>query len=197
MFYAKITEENLCENSDSVLVKVQQVPEFYSNYTDTLVVVGQEFNINISSDQEGVNYQWTPTQGLSCSDCPNPIVNIEEATDYTVTIQDSASCHTVKQNIFIDIFYDFTLDVPNTFTPNEDGENDIVYVRGWGLKDLLEFRIYNRWGEEVFFSNDLKVGWDGTKDGKPQNMDSYAYYVRVLTFSDVEMTKKGTITLLR
>ncbi len=197
MVYARIIERNGCEATDSVYVFVQQVPQIFSNFSDTMVVVGQEFNINIYTDQDGVEYLWTPVDGLSCSDCPSPIVEVTKPIEYTVEITDSLNCHTVTKQIFINVFYDYTIDVPNTFTPNDDGENDIVYVRGWGIKDLIEFRIYNRWGEEVFFSNDLNMGWDGKLRGKPQNIDTYVYYAKVLTFNNTEISKKGTITLLR
>ncbi|MBN2669462.1 MAG: PKD domain-containing protein [Bacteroidales bacterium] len=196
-FTATVYETNGCSNSDSVLVKVQQIPKLYSSMLDTLVVIGTEFNILINSDQSNLTYQWTPSEGLSCSDCPNPHVLATEATEYKVVIRDSANCHEVFQTIFVDVFKDYTIDVPNTFTPNGDGYNDVVFVRGWGLKELIEFRIYNRWGEEVFFSDDFKVGWDGLKNGVRQNIDSYGYFARARTYNDQILEKKGTITLLR
>ncbi len=197
MIYARIIESNGCEITDSVYVFVQQIPQIFSSFSDTVVVVGQEFNIEMYSNQEGIRYSWSPTEGLSCTDCPSPIVEVTKPIEYTISIMDSSNCHTVTKQIFIDVFYDYTIDVPNTFTPNDDGENDLVYVRGWGIKDLIEFRIYNRWGEEVFFSNDLNLGWDGKLRGKPQNMDTYVYYAKVRTFNNTEILKKGTITLLR
>ena len=91
-----------------------------------------------------------------------------------------------------------SVDVPDIFTPNGDGDNDVIYVKGWGIKKLLEFSIYNRWGEKVFTTTDINVGWDGTYKGKRQNMDTYAYYVKVETYIDPQpLTKKGNITLIR
>jgi gliding motility-associated-like protein len=87
--------------------------------------------------------------------------------------------------------------MPNSFTPNGDGNNDVVYVRGWGIKRLVEFRIINRWGNEVFFTDNLSEGWDGTYNGKLQNIDTYAYIVRVETWEGNFISKKGTITLLK
>lgn len=194
---ATVTSRNGCENEGSIYVFVQQIPELFTNYTDTLVIVGQEFELFANSNQEGVSYLWSPPEGLSCTNCPDPEIKITDAQEYTVEIKDSLGCHSVFANLMIDVFYGYTLDLPNSFTPNNDGENDEVFVRGWGLKDLLEFRIYNRWGEQIFFSNDLKVGWDGTYKGKPQNIDSYAYFVKAITFNNEILTKKGTITLLR
>lgn len=195
--YAKVTSRNACENEDSIYVFVQPIPELYTPYSDTLVIVGQEFELFSDSDQEGVSYSWTPALGLSCTDCPSPEIKINGPQEYIIEIKDSLACHSVSAKLMIDMFFEYTLDMPNSFTPNDDGENDIVWVRGWGIKDLLEFKIYNRWGEQIFFSNDLKVGWDGTYNGKPQNIDSYAYMVRIVTYNDVILSKKGTITLIR
>lgn len=196
-FHALITESNLCTNEDSVLVKVQQIPTLFSSFEDTTVVVGTDFDLHILSDHTDLTYEWFPTDGLSCSDCPNPEVHIEDPMEYTITIRDSANCHTVSKDLMIDVFYAYTIDVPNTFTPNGDGVNDIVFVNGWGLKELIEFKIYNRWGEQVFFTNDFNVGWDGKLNGVDQNMDTYVFVAKAVSYAGFFIDTKGTITLLR
>lgn len=88
------------------------------------------------------------------------------------------------------------LDVPNAFSPNGDGQNDRVYVRGYGI-DRMTWTIYNRWGAVVYKSTDPYEGWDGRFNGKLQPQDVY-HYTLVIEFSSKErMTKKGDITLLR
>lgn len=88
------------------------------------------------------------------------------------------------------------LDVPNAFSPNGDGQNDKVYVRGYGI-DRMTWTIYNRWGAVVYKSTDPYEGWDGRFNGKLQPQDVY-HYTLVIEFSSKErMTKKGDITLLR
>ncbi|MDC1202482.1 gliding motility-associated C-terminal domain-containing protein, partial [Salibacteraceae bacterium] len=91
----------------------------------------------------------------------------------------------------------YSLDVPDAFSPNGDGVNDVIYARGWGVKELLEFTIYNRWGQEVFSTNSLHEGWDGNYRGKAQGMDTYAYIVKVERFSGDESTIEGFIELIR
>jgi gliding motility-associated-like protein len=88
------------------------------------------------------------------------------------------------------------LDVPNAFTPGRFGENAIVKVRGFGISKLT-FRIYSRWGQKVFESNDVNVGWDGNYKGNPQPMDVYAYTVEAEYFDGTKAAKKGDITLIR
>jgi gliding motility-associated-like protein len=87
-------------------------------------------------------------------------------------------------------------DIPSGFSPNGDGKNDILYVRGADITSM-DLKIYNRWGELIFESKNQEVGWDGTFNGKPQPMEAYAFTLNV-TFGDgTTMQKKGNVTLLR
>lgn len=88
------------------------------------------------------------------------------------------------------------LDVPNAFTPNGDGINDKVFVRGFGIARMT-FKIYNRWGQLVFQSADPLNGWDGRFKGVLQPMDSYGYTLEVEFSTGARSTKKGDITLVR
>jgi gliding motility-associated-like protein len=90
-----------------------------------------------------------------------------------------------------------TLDVPTAFTPNGDGLNDFIFPDGWGLKRLVYFRIYNRWGQQLYEGKDLKPGWDGTYMGVPQNSETYAYQVEAETLLGTILSKSGTFKLLR
>jgi gliding motility-associated-like protein len=88
------------------------------------------------------------------------------------------------------------VDVPTAFTPGKFGANSTIRVVGFGIKEM-EWNIYNRWGQKVYTSNNLKGGWDGTFNGKLQPMDVYSYTLAV-TFSNGQKVKKtGDITLLR
>jgi len=77
-------------------------------------------------------------------------------------VTDTANCFTKTFETNIDILRKYTVDVPDAFTPNGDGYNDILYVRGWGIDQLISFKIFNRYGELVFETNDKNIGWDGT-----------------------------------
>lgn len=88
------------------------------------------------------------------------------------------------------------LDVPKAFSPNMDGKNDILYVRGYGISKM-DFRIYNRWGELVFRSSNPANGWDGTFKGRIQPMDAYAYTLEAEFSDGQKLSKKGDVTLLR
>jgi gliding motility-associated-like protein len=86
--------------------------------------------------------------------------------------------------------------VANAFTPNGDGNNDIVYVHGEGIKSIA-FYVYDQWGELIFTSTDKNKGWDGYYKGTREPVGVYVYYVKAVTNSGLQLNKKGTITLLR
>ncbi|TAL58572.1 MAG: gliding motility-associated C-terminal domain-containing protein, partial [Bacteroidetes bacterium] len=86
--------------------------------------------------------------------------------------------------------------IPNAFSPNGDGENDIFYVRGNCIKELT-FIIYNRWGEKVFKTTDPKQGWDGTHRGKTANTAVFAYYMNAVLASGEKISRKGNVSLIR
>ncbi len=88
------------------------------------------------------------------------------------------------------------LDVPNAFTPGRFGQNGVIAVRGFGI-GRMEWKIYNRWGQVVFQTNNRKTGWDGTYKGQPQPMDVYAYTLDVEYTDGTKIRKTGDITLIR
>jgi gliding motility-associated-like protein len=98
--------------------------------------------------------------------------------------------------IQIDATVEVGYSVPNAFTPNGDGVNDRVFIRGFGISKV-SFQIFNRWGELVFASTDMNTGWDGYYKGKLQAQDVYHYSAVVEFYTGEKLAKKGDITLLR
>ena len=111
-----------------------------------------------------------------------------------VVYNDAGCIDTSCQSIAVTI--NSILDVPNAFSPNGDGQNDKIYVRGFGIEKMT-WRIYNRWGTLVYEGTDPNEGWDGIYNGKPQPQDVYHYTLIVQFSSKDRATKKGDITLLR
>lgn len=195
-YTASIIDTNSCTNSATVNVYVQQpiVLTYLSNYE---IIIGESVSVNLETNQNVISWQWTPQNGLSCTDCQNPIATPLETTEYTVFVTDSLGCFDITGTVLIEVRKEYSVDVPSAFTPDGDGKNDIVYVRGWGIKKVLEFRIFNRWGEEVFYSNDLNYGWDGYFKNKIQNIETYVYVVKVLFYNNEEKSINGYINLIR
>lgn len=198
IYYSVLAKnEKNCYAKDSVLIMVHQEPEVYFLNTDTTIYIGESFQINLTTNQDEMKYSWAPNYSISCIDCPSPYLKPLETTTYTITIEDSIKCFTYNFPLKIIVDEVYTLDIPSAFTPQSSDNNNIVYVRGHGIKELKQFRIFNRWGEEVFFSNDINIGWDGYFNGKLQNMDNYSYFVEIETYQGVIKNKKGQILLLK
>lgn len=144
-------------------------------------------------------YQWTPTATLISPNQPTTITTPEVTTTYTITVTDTFGCVrsdtvTIKVNpITCDMPFIF---IPNSFTPNGDGINDVLYVRS-DVLDECYFVIYDRWGEKVFETYDQNIGWDGTYKQKDCQRGTYDYYFKGKCKDGDEQELKGNVTLIR
>ena len=188
-------DSNQCVNSDDVWVVVQQVPEV-TLPADQVIIIGEEFEV-IPKVKNGTVYRWEPSTGLSCSDCPNPIAKPLENTTYTLYLSDSLGCFEAVQYFSIEVQPKFSVDVPEVFTPNGDGINDIISPNGWGIKSVLEFKIYNRWGELLFEATPDQPGWNGYYKGNLQNIETYVYYVKVISYKEEVISKEGFFSIVK
>ena len=147
-------------------------------------------------------YSWTPTASLSCNTCAMPTASPTENTVYYITVSNVFGC---KANDSVNIKIrceNNQVFLPNTFTPNGDGVNDVFAVRGVGISNILSFRIYNKWGTLVFertnFSaNDYSNGWDGTFNSTPLGNDIYIYTVDATCITGDLIQVKGDIALIK
>ncbi|MFT6845286.1 MAG: gliding motility-associated-like protein, partial [Flavobacteriales bacterium] len=200
-----VTDVSGCVAKTELEAKILETPFLNEGldcnvFGDTSLYIGEEISLDLNVFEDSYVYTWTPTDYLSCSDCYNPVISPLESIIYTVRMRDTSvlECFDFENIICIEVLKKSSVDVPTAFSPNGDGVNDIVYVDGWGIKELVSFRIYNRWGEVVFETTDKKAGWDGTYNGKLQEQDVYIYQV-VAKFHAKEETesKQGNITLFR
>jgi gliding motility-associated-like protein len=148
------------------------------------------------------SYNWTPATTLNCADCPQPIASPKFNTTYTVSFADSNGCRNTGQVQVIVICKNANVFVPNTFSPNNDGSNDVFYVRGKGLDRVNSLRIYNRWGELVFEQqnfpvNDPSYGWNGKYKGNKPVPDVYVYQVEVFCDNSEIIRFDGNIALIQ
>ncbi|MBI4646607.1 MAG: PKD domain-containing protein [Bacteroidia bacterium] len=194
-YFVTVTDVNNCSATETMLITVQEYPEFTLS-NDTAVVIGE--NSYLTANVPDIySFYWLPVTSLSCAECLNPVVNPLETTVYTIFVSDTNNCFVAEKSVTVEIIKVYSIDVPTAFTPDNDGINDIVYVDGWGLKSLKQFKIFNQWGELVFESHDLNYGWDGYYKGQLQNSDTYVYYAEAETFGGVLISKKGNMSILR
>ncbi len=193
-YIVEVINENNCTNSDSVKISIIQKPVL--NIGDTSIVIGEEIIWDIDTTEID-SIIWYPDYGLSCNNCFNPIITPLEPTNYTITYYDKNDCFILTKDVYVDIMKKYSVDVPTAFTPNGDGINDIIYVKGWGVKDLVRFSIFNRYGELVFETTDYQQGWDGRYKGKLQNVETYTYFATVEGYNGKTQTKQETFKLLK
>jgi gliding motility-associated-like protein len=154
---------------------------------------GGSVNLNVSG---ATNYTWSPAQGLSCTNCPNPIASPASTTTYTVTGTDAQGCSgTASVLVFVDVPCN-EIFVPTIFSPNEDGVNDLQCVYG-NCITALRYAIYNRWGELIFYTESQNICWDGTYKEKPVDVGTYVYKLYVKRTDGSVIEKSGNLTLIR
>jgi gliding motility-associated-like protein len=143
-----------------------------------------------------ITYAWEFGDGQSSVEFePTHLYNKTLETEVCLTAYNTYGCPD-KKCIPISPRVVNVLDVPTAFSPNGDGINDVVMVKGFGVKEMV-FRIFNRWGELVFETTKLDTPWNGVYKGKVQEMDAFAYTIQA-TFTDGNsITKKGNITLIQ
>lgn len=195
LYTVTVTDGNDCSNTAESDILVYQPPPSIS--ADTTLRIG-DTDVEGFYIGEGYTYQWTPNIDLECDTCAVTTFRPLEDRMYTLTISDTLGCFSIESYFFYEILEVASVVVPDAFTPNGDGVNDIVYVEGWGIEELVSFKIYNRWGELIFESNDKDTGWDGTYKGNLQAPDSYAYVVVAKNFIyGTPETLTGFIDLVR
>jgi len=162
-------------------------------------VLGSTITLNVNTDSN-VDFDWSPSIDLSCNNCPNPSWVVRQNQIFHVTLTNNFGCF-VSDSILVRFISDCTPDlvfVPNAFTPDLDGHNDILYAQSGSVQEIENFQIYSRWGELLFETDDLLKGWDGTFKGQALPPDVFGYF---LTFrcpnTGEKMLKKGNITILR
>ena len=167
-------------------------------FTDT-IIIGDQVTLPVDNNFGANIFTWTPPTKLSCLDCANPIAGpLLADTVYSLLIEDVKNCFQKTKTFTIIVKPITHIKLPTTFTPNGDGNNDIVFVRGWGIKKLISFEIYNRWGELMYKGTDINEGWNGYYKDELQNNDVYAYKVIAISWlNDTEMVKEGYIHLMR
>jgi gliding motility-associated-like protein len=190
-----------CSDTTSRSVTVNPLPVIKGPHEIT-TPVGFPVTIPFTYSENVVSYAWTPSAYLDCNTCANPAASPTFATEYTVTVTDANSCTSTDSILVKTICNGVNYFLPNTFSPNGDGVNDVFYPRGDNLYNIQSMRIFNRWGQMVFErknfpANSSSDGWDGTFNGRPAQSDAYVYIVEVICNNGQIVALHGDVTLVR
>ena len=196
--YVTASASNGCVVEDSILISVSTIPAGSVIASATEYTVPQGGTTTLIGQPAGYSYSWTPSAGVTNPTMQQTTAIVDQTTLYTFSVTDGICTRTdtvlVKAYGFIcDEPYVF---IPNAFSPNGDNENDVLYVRGPLVEDMI-FRVFDRWGEMVFESFNRLSGWDGTFRGKALDPDVYDYYLKAICVDGQESIIKGNVTLLR
>lgn len=179
-----------CTGPDSLRIERYPSPQITVS-NDTTILARETVPLQASGADR---YLWTPVRWLDNDTVANPVASPQAPVTYQVIglnefgCMDTASVTIdIREHIFI----------PNAFSPNSDGLNDVFKIENFGYQAIMEFRIYNRWGQCVFQTMDGLKGWDGTQNGQPVEAGSYFYQIRLQQRQEPVTVYKGSLMLLR
>ena len=203
-------EKNACADTDSVLISFIPSPTINAG-PDRRILQGDTININATGTLIQ-SIRWDPSPALSCDNCLNPVITAVKSESFLITVTAYTGC-TDKDTVNITVYCDGSrVFVPNTFTPNGDGYNDIFYPRGKGVGTITSFSIFNRQGQLVYEKdnielNDISAGWNGNYKGAVLRPDqhngeflrpeTFVYVIEASCASGDPVIIKGDVNLVR
>ncbi|GIV34834.1 MAG: hypothetical protein KatS3mg031_2369 [Chitinophagales bacterium] len=197
----RVFDDNGCGQTDSVHIRVNPLPAITALPEDSLLCSGERMQLTASGAHV---YRWTPATGLDNPEAPDPVFSGSSSTVFIVEGRDTLTGCMHYDTLKVSVeSCELFIRIPQAFTPNGDGVNDFFTVFGDNI-EFYEIRIFNRWGEQVYYSNNIQevsqgatnLGWDGTHRGKPQDTGTYVYFIQAGKGS-ATLEKKGNLTLIR
>ena len=191
-YTVSVAKQNCMIISDEVTVIVHPLPDANAGVDDS-ITKGNSVQLVATG---GIQYVWSPAFALSNPGINNPVAHSDVSTDYIVSVTDLNNCinyDTVHIEVMEPEYW-----LPNSFTPGNNGLNDVFFVRGRGIANF-EFTVFDRWGEQIFYTKEMTIGWDGTKQGSDIKMPegAYLYVVRGTLSNGDAIDNKGLVNLIR
>ncbi|MFN3939681.1 MAG: gliding motility-associated C-terminal domain-containing protein, partial [Chitinophagales bacterium] len=200
IYSVTVTDANGCTGvSEPIEVIINTYPEIDAQPDTVFVNDGELAQLNVTTSSTGdVTFTWWPAENVTCINCPDPLGIIFSAQENFYVVGEEFGCISPPDTVVV-INTSSGLIVPNAFTPNSDGLNDIFKPYSELIFPNYQLQIYNRWGELLFTSNDITLGWDGTYLNKQQEVGTYVWVIEYEKFNEKnqEIILRGTVTLLR
>jgi gliding motility-associated-like protein len=170
--------------------------------SDKTIRLGESITLEAESNSSDLIYNWSPLDTLNCQNCSEITTVPFETTIYAVTVTDVDSGCSASDEVVITVKKDRSVFIPNTFTPNFDGDNDVFKIfSGKSVSKINTFKIFNRWGSLMYeaqaFLPDDSRGWDGTYRGEVMDVGVYVYFAEIEFIDGEKRLYKGDVTLLK
>lgn len=189
-----------CSFSETIDVTVSKVSleNFTAFVSEDSIAYGGTTNIWVEPMNNNYNYHWEPSEFALYPDSFATPVTLYETTRMNGSVTDGYCLKDFDVLIYVsDLICDEpNIFIPNAFTPNSDGENDVLFLRGNNILEI-DLKVYDRWGELVFETNDQSIGWDGVYKGVSLDPAVFVYHLKVRCENDLSYFKKGNVTLIR
>lgn len=177
----------------TIITKPVIVTQNFANAgRDTIVLYDQPYQLNGSG---GGTYLWTAATNLSNANIANPTAQLKKDETFTLQTTSAEGC-VATDVVTLKVVTNFDVYVPKAFTPNGDGTNDMLKPLPVGIDHLNYFKIYNRYGQEVFATKELGKGWDGKISGKLQPQGAFVWIVQAVDIFGKTITKQGMTILI-
>ncbi|MCB0768885.1 MAG: gliding motility-associated C-terminal domain-containing protein [Flavobacteriales bacterium] len=199
VYAVNVVSQSGCTWSSTIGVEVSPLVGSTVNATVDQGIVSPGTTVQLSAwPSDGVNYGWSPAGSVSDPISRTPTATVNSTTTFTVTVSDGICTREASVTVEVRelLCEDPDIFVPNTFTPNGDGNNDVLLVRGRSISEL-EFMVFDRWGEKVFETYDQSRGWDGTFQGIPVDPAVFVYHLTVYCVDGQHFFTKGNVTVVR
>jgi gliding motility-associated-like protein len=186
-YYVQAVQNGCTSTRTAVPVKVREATADAGE--DLSIIAGKSGYLKA---QGGVSYKWSPAEGLNKTNIANPIASPAKTTKYTLEVVSEAGCISTDE---VTVTVLPKINIPNTFTPNNDGIND-----GWEIKGLAEYRncqveIFNRWGAKVYSSTGYPQSWNGVSNSGEELPVATYYYIIYLNKEEAPVA--GSVTIVR
>lgn len=197
--YVITATKGFCTQTDTVRVTVS--PKIEVNVTpDALIEYNVPFQLNATSPQirnyAAATFLWTPAIGLNNANIQSPVAVLRENQSYTVDVVSETGCKGTGQ-VNLSITRQESIIIPTAFSPNRDGKNEVLVPVVNDIESIRYFRIFNRWGQVVFFTNQLNTGWDGSFNGSTAVSGNYVWEIEGVSTKGKIISKKGAVMLLQ
>jgi len=198
VYTLQVTDASGCRSAQADTVVLRVVPPAsVSAGRDTIVATGEPVQLSaIDANHSGFDqYTWSPADGLNDATSKDPVAVLEHSVTYEVRAMTPEGC-VAQDTVKITVYKGPAVYVPNSFTPNGDGHNDVLRVIMPG-GTLRNFIVFNRWGQEVFRTANPSVGWDGCLNGTAQPAGAFVWMVDAVDYTGKMIQTKGTVVLIR